>query len=229
MIRVGPSSVLSSNLNDFHQTSPQASGFYSNTTSSVAPGTDYFQYLGFDFPIPPYPTTFKDKTLAVYRYVGVPQVPTTISSVYLEIKRVSGGFQVARFANYSSVIEYNSPVGSFSYGHGLLTDDLTYLRLGSLLPVPTDFVWLSSASGTSPRLIIAYQSAVVRVNGTFETSQVGGSLRVAKLTYNSTDLVYDTLQVPFVFVTDLTLSNWSGSGLGGGTFLIWIITEAGVL
>jgi len=229
MIRVGPSSILSSNLNDFHQTSPQASGFYSNATSSVAPGVDYLQRLGFDFPIPPYPTTFKDKTLAVYRTTGAPQVPVTVSSVYLEIRKVSGGFQVARFANYSSVIEYNSPTGSFSYGHGLLTDDLTYLRLGSLLPIPTDLLWLCSASGTSPRLIIAYQSAVVRVNGTFETSQVGGSLIVSKLTYNSTDLIYDTLQVPSVSVTDLTLSNWTGSSLGGGTFLIWIIMEAGVL
>jgi len=229
MIRVGPSSLLSSNLNEFHLTAPQTSGFYTNATSSVTPGIDYPQRIGLNVPIPPYPTNFKDKTFCVYRRLAGDFPPFTVSDVYLEIKRVSGGFQVARFTGYDTVLMYESP-GDFSYGHGLLTDDITYLRLSSLLPVPTTFTWLSSASGTNPRLIIAYQSVIKRnTDGSFETSQVGGSIIVSKLTYNSTDIITYSNQGPSFLVTSLPLSPWGGSGLGGGTFEIWIITEVGVL
>lgn len=240
MIRVGSStSGVSTILNDFHsKTAPSTSGFYCNTSGSVNPPPSELlkvPRMAFELAVPPFPASIKDKNFFIWRnpfIIGSDEysLPLTVSNTYLAVTKVSGGFQVARFSAYSGEATAEVPSKfELSLSHGLLTNDVTYIRVGDVLPFPTQFTWLSSASGTNPRIIVGYQSSIIRSPSSygtnFRTSCDGTGLYKFELVYGSADLsvlndIAESINV------NATLNTWSGSGLGGSTFSIIIFLES---
>jgi len=234
MIRVGSASTgVSTILDDFHsKTAPLTSGFFCNYTDGGAPPPPsgvFMPRMAFNRPVPPVPASLKDSTFSIWENpynpgTGQYPLPLEVASTYLTITRVSGGFQVAKTSGYSDFAVTEIPRNfELSLGHGLLTNDVVYLRVGDVLPSPTSLTWLSSASGTNPRLIVGYQSSIVR-NGQFFEPSNGGYLYLFSSTYNTTDLTihnYSSLG----FTLNTAVSPWSGSGLGGSVFEIIIVLE----
>jgi len=234
MIRVGTAITgVSTVLNDFHsKTVLLTSGFYCNCTDGGQPpppsGVSRPR-MAFDQAVPPVPTSLKDRTFTIWENPFNPgsdeyPLPLDVSSTYLTITRVSGGFQVAKTSGYSgsAVVEIPSTF-DLSLGHGLQTNDVVYLRVGDVLPSSTSFTWLSSASGTSPRAIVGYQSSIVRSGQFFESAR-GGYICVFSSTYNSTDLTIKNFPGLSIRL-DPAVSPWSGSSLGGSVFEIIIMLE----
>lgn len=240
MIRVGSStSGVSSMLNDFHsKTAPITSGLSCNTTDSVDPPPPddlFIPRMAYSQTVPPIPTSLKDGNFLIWRNPFSPTVqnyplPLPVSSTYLTVTRVSGGFQVAKTSGYSGTALVEIPSSfELTLGHGLQTNDISYVRVGDVLPSPTTFTWLSSASGTTPRVVVGYSTGVVRDGQNFSPACGGTNLYEFGLTYGSVDLKIQNIVSGSKNVIP-ALSSWSGSSLGGSSFTIVIfMTSCGEL
>lgn len=223
MIRVGSSTSFSSQFNSFHSTSTQTSGFYTNASQTSPPSGNDVVWFGVSTIIPPFPAGVKDLNLALYR--STTGAPVTVSDTYISITKVSGGFQIARANGFSAVILTDLALdgSGFSYGLGMLDRDVSYIRVGNVSPSPQTFSWKSTASGTNPRTVYGFESDKIDFyfNGSgmkYTPLDPSRSLRIIILTYDSTDLVVETLSGDpgqgLVVVGYQTYSDWSGSSLG---------------
>jgi len=238
MIRVGSNTSFSSNLNSFHSQSTQTSGFFTNAGSSgpPPPPVRLLPYVGWDFvEFPSITTNLDGKTLIVCNLSSgiTPPETETVSSVYVEINCVSGGYNAVKSDGYSSILRRTSSRGTaVAIGAALTVGQNIYFRLDNTLPTPRTFSWYNGSAGNSPRDIVAVSDE----SGTFNPA-----------TKTCTALPGQTIDVCYIIVdpgavrisefflgrTSVTGDNssystgWSGSslGTGGGGFRLIVVNR----
>jgi len=159
MIRTAIGGPVSSIFNDFHRISNVTSGFFTNATTAgpPPPNTGLFG-LGADWDYPAIGAQPADQQTLFMGYIVGYDYPFVVSSVYLELTRVSNGYQLGRFTGYDGSVRFSSrptdtvyyPVfDSFDVGKKI------YIRLDSLLPSPHTYTWYSTQSLTGIQRYVA--------------------------------------------------------------------------
>lgn len=238
MIRVGPNTSFSANLNTFHSQSTQSSGFFTNAGSTEPPAPKrLYANLGWDLSTTPNSQTdVSGQTMIVCNLTGIGEEiepPYTVSSTYVEVNCVSGGFNAVKTDGYSSEFrKFLSRGDALVFGLPLTIGQNIYFRVDSLTPFPHTYNWYNGASGNSPRDIVAVSADAGTFNPATKTCTAlpGQTIDVFYITISSVNCNANTSKLGLTSITGTNSSyssNWSGSSLGngGGGFRLIVVNR----
>jgi len=225
MIRIGQSSSFSSNLNNFHNTSTQSTGFWTNAAIGGLPPSGQKAAAGVDRVLTPgeTQTALSGAIFFVGHWQNTPgalATPFTVSNTVFQVNAVSNGFTVQKSLASSGTVRYIPvPEVDVQVGRPLEYGEFLYLQVDSVLPSPHTYSFYAGNSGSVPRDVLVYESSVLQFDAPSKTLSAinGGAFSLFTLLVNASGVsVVQNSSVSTATGSNNTYSPWTGSALGIG-------------